>query len=133
MLADINVAIDGGAVQTFVEQQIGAGGDIFPGRESAGFLRVRRRLAFVVQVSAKLAGARGAVVAEQGLELPEQVRFRAKMAEMTIALFLRRLHRCAHRFAVVEMECVAFDHLRVHAFAAEDVDEAGHDRRRAGA
>jgi hypothetical protein len=57
VLGDVDLGRDHGAVQAFVEQQVGVGGHVFPGREGAGLLFVGRGLLGVVQVLAALAGA----------------------------------------------------------------------------
>ena len=121
------------AVQTFVEHQIGLAFDRLPRDEGAGLLTVRRGLCRVVQILADLAFAVGAVILEQALEFGEQIRIRTEMAEVQIAVGLGLLHRRAHRLAVVAMEGIAFDDLRLELFTPEDVLKAFHHRRGAGA
>jgi hypothetical protein len=65
---DVDLGRHHRAVQAFVEQHVGAGGQVFPGREGARLLLVGRGLDRVVQVLAALAGAGLGVAAEQLLE-----------------------------------------------------------------
>ncbi len=79
------------------------------------------------------AGACLAIAAEGALKLFEQVRFRAEMAEVIVALRLGRGHGLFHLLAVVAVIGVAFDGDRLDAFAPEDLLEGVLDRRGAGA
>src|SRR5262249_62119811 len=63
----------------------------------------------------------------------EQVGFRSEVAQVDVAGLLGVLHRRPHALAIETMERIAFDHLRADAFTAEDVREALHHRRGAGA
>ena len=85
---DVDLGRDHGAVQAFVEQQVGAVGHVFPGREGARLLAVGRGLLGVVQVLAALAGAGFGVVAKQRLQLVEQVVLGAEVAEVLVARLL---------------------------------------------
>eukprot|EP00825_Cyclidium_porcatum_P031217 TRINITY_DN3303_c0_g1_i2.p3 TRINITY_DN3303_c0_g1~~TRINITY_DN3303_c0_g1_i2.p3 ORF type:complete len:236 (+),score=39.47 TRINITY_DN3303_c0_g1_i2:172-879(+) len=132
LLGDIDLLIGVGAVQAFVEHQVGRRGDLLPGRESARLLPERLRLAGVVQIFADLASAVPAVVDEQILQFFQQVGAGAEVAEVSIAGLFLRLHFGPHAEAVVAMEGVALDDLGIEALAAEDVLEALHHRAGAG-
>ena len=104
MPGDVHFGRHHRAVQSFVEHQIGVLGYILPGREGAGLLVVGRRLLFVVQVLADPAAAGVAVVAEQRLEVPEQVVLGAEVAEVLVARAVRLGQLQLHLIAVVAME-----------------------------
>ena len=65
------------------------------------------------------------------LELREQVRVGAEVAEVGVARVRLPFHLLAHRLAVVAVERVALDERGREALAAEDVLERAHHRRRA--
>ena len=82
MRRDVDIAIDHRAVQALVEQEIGVGRQVAPGRECAGRLAVRRRLGVVMQIFPCAAGSTCRIVAEQGRKLREEIGFRAEVAEI---------------------------------------------------
>ena len=109
MPGDVDRLGDDGAVQPFVEQQIGPRRNVLPRREGARLLPVGRRFLVVVEVFAHLPGAALAIRTEQFLEILEEIRLRAEMAE-PLELAARHLREFrAHLLAVVAMEGVAFD------------------------
>jgi hypothetical protein len=128
VLGDVDLGRNHGAVQAFIEQQIGVGRNVFPGREGTRLLFVGRGLLHVVQVLATLAGAGGPVVAEQRLQLGKQVVLGSEMAEVVVACLFSFGRLELHLLAVVPVEAVAFDDGCVHVFSAEDVLEGARHR-----
>ena len=82
---DVHLRSHHGAVQAFIEKQVGSLGNLLPWSEGTGLLPVRARFLLVVQVAANLAAARFPVAAKQLLQLLEQVVGGAEMTEMLIA------------------------------------------------
>ena len=120
-------------VQALVEQQVGAGREAFPLGEFARRDAVAGGFVVVVNVVARASGAVLAVFAEHRLELLEQVRIRAEVAEMLVAGLVRRGHRDFHITTVVAVKRVAFDVTGLDLFAEKDLFEGVLDGRRAGA
>src|SRR3977135_1361764 len=79
------------------------------------------------------AGAGLAVVAEDVLQLLEQVGLRAEVAEVLVALLALLLHLRAHLDAVVAMKRIALDRGGGDLLATEDVFERPLHRGGAGA
>ena len=110
-------------MKPFVEQQIGAGRNIFPGREFTGFLVATQAgivflgLFLAVQIVTLLTAAGFTVDAEQFLDLVETVGFRT---EMTHALG----HLVAHFGTVITVKAVAFDDGGLNALAGKDMLES---------
>src|SRR5690606_38166576 len=92
-----------------------------------------RRLRIVVQVSAVASVPGFAVVAKGLLELLEEIRLLAEVAEVPIPGGLLLGEHPAHLRAVVSMEAVAFDECGLEVLAPKDVLEGARDRRRPGA
>ena len=133
MLGDVCLAGDRGTVQSLVEEQVAVRVDVLPRCERPGLLPVGLGLLRIVQVLADLAAAVLAVLAEQGLQLLEQVRLRREMAEVVVA-FLAGGRRCGlHLLSVVPVERVALHDRRVDLLAPEDVLEGPGHRGRARA
>ena len=91
--ADLEVGVRGDvhlrrhhrAVQALVEQQVGAARQILPRGEGADRSAVLLRFMLVVNVVARAPAAALAVAAEHFLELGQQVRLLAEMAEVVVA------------------------------------------------
>jgi hypothetical protein len=81
-LRDVDLVGDHGAVQAFVEQQIGVLRQLLPWRERARLLTEGLRLLRVVQVFAPSAAPGLAVSAKQLGQFLEQVCFGTEMAEV---------------------------------------------------
>ena len=115
-------------MQTLVEEQVGARGDRFPGGELAGIQLGAKATVVVgglfsaVQVIALLAATVAAVVAEQFLQLVEQVGLRAEMGEV-FAGGLGLGHRFLHRPPLEAVVAVTLHHRRHNALPLEDVLE----------
>ena len=133
VLRHVHLRRDDGAVQPFVEQQIGVPGNLLPVGERARLLIERFRFLVVVQVAADLPAPALAIAAKQGLELLEHVVLRAEVAVMLIALRGGFRHLDLHGFAVVAMKGVAFDQGGSDAFAPEYPIEGARDGCGAGA
>ena len=116
----VDVLVLHGAVQALVEQQVGAGRQLFPGGEGAGFLFVRLGFFGAVQVLAALAAAGLGVGAEQVLEFAEEVGLGPEVAQLATAADFAGGELFAHGLAVVGVEAVALDDGRGDAFTAED-------------
>src|SRR5258708_1743817 len=124
MAGHIDIVSDDAAVQAFIEQQVGVLRQFLPGREGAGFTAVARRALFVMQVQPDIAASAAAVFAEQRLELLEQVRFRAEVADRLSADLFVGFDQPAHFVAIITMEAVALDQRRLDVFETEDVFES---------
>ncbi len=133
MLGDVDLVGHDGAVQAFIEQQVGAFRQRAPFGEGAGFGAIQLRLFVVVDVMARRSGAGFTVVAEYSLQLLEQVGFGAEMAEMLVAALGLLRHFRPHLEAVVAMESIALDIGGGDLLAAKDILERLLHRRRAGA
>src|SRR5262249_43441616 len=96
-------------VQALVEQQVGVRRQVLPLGEGARWLSERRRLALIVQVLARAPTSGLAVVAEQALQLAEQIGLGAEVAEVLVAALQCTLHLLLHLGAVVAMKAVTFD------------------------
>ena len=130
---DPDALVDDAAVQSLVEEQVGARLDVRPGGEGAGLLLVGLGLLLVVQVLAQLSLARLPVGAKQRLQLLEEVGIRTEMADLAVAPLVRFLDELAHLEPVETVEGVALDDLRLDLLAAEDVLERVGDGGRSGA
>ena len=133
MLRNIDLVGDDGAVQTFVEHHVGVLRNLFPRRKSARLLPEGAGLLYVMQVSAPSALSRLAVGAKQLRQFLKQVRFRAEVAEVVVAVFNLLGHLLLHLRAVVTVKTVALEERGGHALPAKDLLERAHHRRRAGA
>ena len=133
MLGDVDLRGDDGAVQPFVEQQVGAARQILPIGEGADRRPVQRGVIVVVDVVARAAETALAVAAEDLLELGQQIGFLAEMAEVVVAPEARLDGRPLHVGAPEAMERIALDEGGGDVLAAEDVLERLTHRRRAGA
>jgi hypothetical protein len=132
VLRDVEALARHRAVQPLVEEEVGVGRQVLPGREGARRLLVGRRLAIVVQVLAMAPAPRLRIAAEELLQLREEVGFGPEVAEVAVAGGERLGHLRLHLGAVVAVEAVALDEGRVHVLAAEDLLERAHDGRGAG-
>ena len=121
MLRDVHFVGDDTAMQALVEQEVGAFGNVVPGREGAWLLLEGRGLLGVVQIGAHLAPARLAIGLEGRGQLLEQVGAWTEMADVRVALVLRLGHQRAHLRTVVAMERVALDDGGGHFLAPEDL------------
>ncbi len=132
VLGHIDLAVDHHAVQAFVEEQVGALLDLFPGGELARLLIATQAgivlggLFRAVQVVALLAAAGFAIGFEQFGDLVEVVGLRTEMAQ-TFGYFL------AHFRSGVAMEAVTLDYGCLDAVSVEDVLEGTFDGRCTGA
>jgi hypothetical protein len=126
------VSVTAAPCRPLVEHQVGAGGDIFPGREFPRLLAIRRRLFGIVQILPDLALAGFTIGLEQAGQFLEQVGFRTEMAEVIVALHPVFFHCHFHRLSVVAMEGIALDDGGTKFFATEDQVERLGDRGRAG-
>ena len=133
VLGDVDLVGHDGAVQAFVEQQVGVFRQRTPFGEGAGRRAVKPGFVLVVNVMTRGAGAGLAVVAEDVLQFLEQVGFRAEVAEVLVAVLALFLHPGAHLDAVVAMKRIALDIGCGDLLAAEDVLERLLHRSGAGA
>src|SRR5712671_1449626 len=124
---DIDATVDVSAMQAFVEQQVAVGRHRLPVGESARVGAEFLGLGRVMSIATDLAATGGAVLGEGIRQLPEEICFRAEMADLRTAAAVGRLHALAHLDAVVAVKGIALDYLRLDAFAPEDVREALHD------
>ena len=124
---DIDVIADVSAMQALVEQQVAVGRHRLPVGESARVAAELLGLGRVVNVATDLAATGRAVLGERVGQLPEEICFRPEMADLRTAATVGSLHALAHLDAVVAVEGIALDHLRLDAFTPEDVREAVHD------
>ena len=131
VLGDVDVGRYNSTMQPFVKQQVGVGGHVFPGRESAGLLLVGRGFVVVVQVLAAFAGAGFGVGAEQLGQLGKQVVGRTEMAEVVVASLFRFGSLAFHFLAVMAMKAVAFNDSGVDAFTPENIFKRPRHRRSA--
>src|SRR4029079_10879877 len=106
---------------------------LVPFGERAWFSAVQLRLFIIVDVMTRRSSAGFAVVARCVVTFPEEVRFRAEMAEMPVAALGFLQHFRAHLDAIVAVEGVTLDIGRNHLFAAEYLLERPLHRRRTGA
>src|SRR6185437_89944 len=121
-----------GAVQALIEEQVRIPGNLLPRREGAGLLTMARGLHIVVQVLAHLAGSAAGIAVEELLQLREQIRLRAKVAEPLIPAGDRLRELLLHARTVITVEAVAFDEGGRDVLAAEDLLEGLADRGGAG-
>jgi hypothetical protein len=116
------------AVEAFIEEKVGVGGDGFPGGELARLQVgaqagvVLGRLLHRVEVVTALAAAGFAVGAEQFLELVEDVGLGAEVGEV-LAAGLGLRHGLLHGPPLEAVEAVPFHHRRDDALPGEDVLE----------
>ena len=122
MLDHIHLRGDHAAVQAFVEQQLGIGGQRCPGRKGAHLLAGGDGLTLGVQIAAYLAGAGFTVLAEQRLQLVQMIGGRTEVAEV-LAADLGAFDGRRHLLAVIGMETVALDHRRSCPQTVEDTLE----------
>src|SRR5258705_12791480 len=92
-----------------------------PFGEGAGICAMEPGLVMIVDIVPDGSGAGLAVVAEQFLQLLEQVCFRTEMAEMLVAALGLLSHLRAHLNTIVAVEGVALDIGGGELLAAEDV------------
>ena len=125
VFGNVHVTIGKTAVQTFIEQQVGAFGDVFPGSKGAGFLTVGLAFFRAVNIFAYLSLSGFTKSPEQFLEFFKNVGFRAEVTEMR-TFFQRLGHQFFHFATFIAVETVAFDDDRVlDALACENVLEGG--------
>src|SRR6185437_14264680 len=74
-----------GAMQPFIEEQVGLLRKVFPGRESARLLAMALRLRRIVQIAPEVPAAALSVKAEELLEVREQVGIGSEMAELVVS------------------------------------------------
>src|SRR5437773_4553930 len=86
-----------------------------------------------MQVSAPSALSRLAVGAKQLRQFLKQVRFRAEVAEVVVAVFNLLGHLLLHLRAVVTVKAIALEKRSCHALPAKNLLESAHHRRRTGA
>ena len=114
-------------MQALIKQDVGALWQIFPRGEGAGLLLKGLGFLGVVQVFAGPACPLLRIVAKQVFNFAKEVVFRAEVAEMVVAFFLRLDQAFLHLLAVVTVKAVALDDGGFDALAAEDVLKgAGH-------
>src|SRR5207237_10064148 len=124
---DIDVSADVSAMQALVEQQVAVGRHRLPVGESARVAAELLGLGRVVNVATDLAATGRAVLGERVGQLPEEICFRPEMTDLRTAAAIGSLHALAHLEAVVAVEGIALDHLRLDAFTPEDVREDVYD------
>src|SRR4029079_10132633 len=118
---DIHLRCYHRAVQPLVEKEVGAARQILPRSECADRSAVLLRFMLVVNVVARAPAAALAIVAEHFLELGQEVRFLAEMAEVVVAAQPRLDGRLLHFSAAVAMERVALDKVGRYVLAPKDV------------
>src|SRR6185437_1239610 len=132
VLGDVDLIRHHGAVQALVEEQIRIPGHAFPLREGSCLLTVARALDVVVQILAHLSGPVLGIAAEQALQLGEQIRLWAEMAETLIFACDRLRQLLLHPRTIVAVEAVTFDECRLEMLAAKDLLESLAHRGSAG-
>ena len=96
------------AVQAFIEQNVGGGGQVFPGGERAGLAAIELGLHIVMHIMPGAGRAGLGIIPEHGFELAQQIGFGAEMGEMIVAGGGRLGHFGFHLGAIVTVEGIAF-------------------------
>jgi adenylate kinase len=136
VLRDVDLVRHHAAMQAFVEQDVGAGGNVFPRRELARLQAGPEAgvefcsLGSTMHVITALAHPGFAVLAEGFLDLVEVICFRAEMAGGTLIVPVRLFDGILEFGAGQAVKAVAFQNGGFYAFTTENLLESTLDRRR---
>ena len=121
VLGDVVLGRHHGAMQALIKQDVSPLWQIFPRGEGAGLLLKGFGLFSVVQIFAGPACPLFRIVAKQVFNFAKEVVFRAEVAEMVVAFFLRLDQAFLHFLAVVAVKAVALNDGGFHALTAENI------------
>ena len=133
MPGDVYLVGDDGAMEPFIEQQIGVVGQRDPLRECSGLAPVTCCLRFVMDIVAGHPDASFAIIPKRFLEFLEQICLRAEVAEVFVASLGFFGHALAHLSTVVPVKRITLDKGSLDVLAMENLLEGTLDGGRAGA